>query len=182
MMDSPRIIAFDSCTILHLLSETQGRYEYILPIYKEALAGRLVIVLSEISVAECVRLETGVKTYAPEESARIINGFFLNPHIRRRAVTSRESELAQRLILKHSLGTCDGLIAATAAIAGADTLYTTDGCTNRRKAGKLLSIQTIDVPGGSQMAVKMPDGLKPQATEPVPQLGERTRATRSIDL
>jgi predicted nucleic acid-binding protein len=160
-MSNPKIIAFDSCSILHLLEETPTWYPQLRPLYDEAVAGRLKILVSEISITECLRLEVqGAKPLTPEESAQLISGFFHHPFLIRRGVTGRESEFAGRLVRKHDIGACDALIAATAALAGAETLFTTDGCSKRRKAGKLLSVPLIETDCGKRMFVSAPDATK----------------------
>jgi predicted nucleic acid-binding protein len=158
---SKRKVALDSCAILHLLWETPQWYPHVRVIYDDAVAGNIVIVVSEISVAEVSRLEVqGGKVLTPEEQARIISQFFHQPFIERRTVTSRESVFAASLIRKYDVGTCDAVIAATAALAGAGTLYTTDGCTKRRKPGKLLTVSEIVTDDGKRMKVEPPDAAK----------------------
>jgi predicted nucleic acid-binding protein len=156
-----RLFAFDSCTILHLLSNSKQWLQHIKPIYDDAVLGRVLIVVSEISIAEVSRLEPSEGKPIPKSTAeQTIRDFFNHQFIRRRAVTSRESELATKLILAHGLGTCDGIIAATAAIAGAEILFSSDGCAKRRKAGKLLTVPVIDCPIGTKMKIKKPDALE----------------------
>src|SRR4051812_46785075 len=102
------LIAFDSCTILHLLAETPIWYPHVKAIFDDAVSGKHMIVVSEVSVAECLRLESqGGKPFTPTDSARLIDQFFHRPFIVRRGITSRESNLAARLIRAHNLGTCD---------------------------------------------------------------------------
>jgi predicted nucleic acid-binding protein len=159
-----RLVAFDSCSVLHLLMETPVWYPHLRPLYDGAFAGRTGIVISEVSVAECLRLDCqGGKALAPHESAAIISQFFHQPFLVRRGVTSRESLFAGKLIRMHDIGTCDALIAATAIFAGAEILYTTDGCTKRRKAGKLLTVGTIHTDCGKRMEVQPPDMATCQA-------------------
>ena len=164
-----RKVALDSCAILHLLWETPQWYPHVRAIYDDGVAGNVEIVVSEISVAEVSRLEAqGGKPLSPDEQARIISQFFRHLFIDRRGVTSREAEFATRLIRRHNIGTCDAVIAATAALAGADTLYTTDGCTNRRKAGTLLTVGEIVTDGGRRMRVEPPDAAKYSASRSNP--------------
>jgi predicted nucleic acid-binding protein len=152
------LIAFDSCTIIHLLAETPTWYRHVKAIYDDALTGKHMIVISEVTVAECQRLEAvGGKKVTHDESARMIAQFFNRPFIVRRGLTSRESVLAGQLIRTHGVGTCDALIAATAVFAGAKTLYTTDGCSHRRKDGKLLSVGVVETDCGKRMTVEPPD-------------------------
>jgi predicted nucleic acid-binding protein len=157
-MSEPRI-AFDSCTILHLLSPTPVWFPFLERIYKDALTGQFRIVVSEVSITECARLEvTGEPALTPEESARRLNDFFRRSFIIRRGITGRESELAVRLVREHDLGACDALVAATAVYADADILYTTDGCGKRRKPGKLIDVkQIVREEDGRVMRVEPPD-------------------------
>jgi predicted nucleic acid-binding protein len=150
------IVAFDSCTILHLLCQTPAWYPHVKAIYEDAMSGRLRIVVAEVSIAECTKLKP-IGSIPVEATAPIIEQFFNRSFIIRRGITSRESALAASLIATYGLGTCDALIAATAAYADAHTLYTTDGCAFRRKPGKLLDVSQVVTPGGAIMKVQPPD-------------------------
>jgi predicted nucleic acid-binding protein len=153
-----RRVSFDSCSILHFLTENPLWYKPLRAIYDDAFAGNLIIVVSEVSVAEVNRLDLqGGKPLTPVQSAQLISNFFRHSFIERRGLTSRESEFASTLSKLHDLGTCDALIAATAVYAGADTLYTTDGCSKRRKPGKLLDVGQVITPCGMKMQVEPPD-------------------------
>src|SRR5438105_5027025 len=103
-MNKPRV-AFDSCSIIHLLAKTPKWYDSLRALYDDAFAGNTEIVVSEISVTECLRLEVeGDRPLPPEESARLISQFFHQPFIIRRGFTSRESEFAGKLVVAHNLG------------------------------------------------------------------------------
>lgn len=152
-----RRVGFDSCSILHLLMQTPAWYQNLRALYDDAFAGNIEIVVSEVSVSECSRLEVvDGKLVTPVESARMIHQFFHHPFIVRRGLTSRESEFAGHLIQQHNLGTCDALIAATCIYADAQTLYSSDGCSKRRKAGKLLTVDTIQTECGKVMNIRTP--------------------------
>jgi predicted nucleic acid-binding protein len=158
----PNLIALDSCSILHLLSKTPAWYPHVRRIYDDAVASKLMIVVSEVSIAECSRLEvTGAPALPPADQAHLISLFFHNTFIIRRPLTSRESEFAATLVRDNAIGTCDALVAATAVFAGATTLYTTDGCSPRRKAGKLLTLGQLQTKCGKQMAILTPDQYMP---------------------
>lgn len=154
------LISLDSCSILHLLDPESVWYPHLRPLYDEAMAGNHSVVISEVSIAECRRLKVDGRELPPERAAEILGKFFMRLFIVRRGVTSRESALAGRLIEQHDIGTCDALIASTAAYAGAHTLYTTDGCTRRRKAGKLLSVGMVETEDGKRMRVEPPNLAK----------------------
>ena len=161
---SKKLIAVDSCSILHHLTQNAVWDQFISPFFADAFSGHHDILISEISIAECSRLESvGANKLSAAESVKLLNGFFRNSFIRRRGITSRESEFAADLIRQHSLGTCDALIAATAVYAGAEILYTSDGCTGRRKPGKLLTAGTIKTPCGKIMAIQDPSNGKAAA-------------------
>jgi predicted nucleic acid-binding protein len=141
-----------------LLIEHPQWLTHLKTIYNDAFSGSTAIVISEICMAECCRLDAqGAKPLTPTESMRIISAFFHHPFLIRRAVTSRESELAAQFIRAHGFGTCDALIAATAILADATVLITSDGCTGRRKAGKLLTCDAVETTSGKKMLIRSPD-------------------------
>lgn len=178
-------VALDSCSIMHLLTEHVDRSPHLLPIYKDAVAGKHVIVLSEISVSECARLRSiGATAVTPADSVRKLNEFFSRPFIIRRGVTSRESEFAATLIRDFGLGACDALIAATCAYADVGVLYSTDGCSHRRKDGKLLTVGTVVTPCGKRMEVRCPNPTHPvgcPAHTPQPS-GPELPPARALDV
>lgn len=105
---SKRRVAFDSCSILHLLLETPLWYSSLRALYDDAYAGNSIIIVSEVSVAEVNKLETqGGKPLTPAQAAKIISDFFRHSFVDRRGITSRESDFAGTLIKSHGLGTCD---------------------------------------------------------------------------
>ena len=90
-MSKPKV-AFDSCTVLHLLLRTPRWYAHLRSIYDDAEKGLSTLFISEVSVAECAKLNAHGKT--PTENAAILKAFFSHKFIERRGVTSRESEFA----------------------------------------------------------------------------------------
>ena len=151
-----RLIAFDTCTIVHLLA--QGPWEpKIQPIYQHAVSKKILIVVSELTIAECCKLKYPDGTEVPMADAKAtIGGFFQRTFVVRRSVTDQESWLAAEYKRSYGFKTCDAVIAATAAIAGSEALITTDGCGNATK-GKLLSIPKIVRPDGGVMEILPPD-------------------------
>ena len=158
-MATSRIFAFDTCTVAHLLAAGPWAPQ-IEPIYQMAVKGKVLIVVSEITIAECCKLKYADGTEIPIVDAKTtIGGFFQRKFVDRRQVTDRESWLAAEYKRLHSFKTCDAIIAATAAIAGAESLITTDGCGSATK-GKLLSVPEIKRPDGGTMTILSPDKVK----------------------
>jgi predicted nucleic acid-binding protein len=156
-MSKPRI-ALDSCSILHLLMGTEEWKDALDRIYFDASTAKIEIVICEISIAEVVSLKTNAdgEPITAEQSAEAIARFFRHSFLIRRGITSRESELAAKLISEHGIGSCDAMIAAAAILADAEALYTTDGCSNRRKAGKLLTVGELQIASGKKMQILSP--------------------------
>ena len=129
------------------------------PLYDDVVNNSIELVISEVCVAECRRLKLAAGSTAElDRASSTISGLFNRKAILRRPVTETVSAFAGQLIDTWGFGTCDALVAATAALAHTEALYTTDGCTGRRKDGKLLCVSHIDAPDGHQMLVLPPDG------------------------
>jgi predicted nucleic acid-binding protein len=156
-MDRP-IIAFDSCTVLHLLTENPQWVDHIRAVIDSARRGKNYILISEVTISEVWRIDhRNQRLVDVADSTAIIERFFNNSFIIRRGVTSLESRLAVSFIRDHSLGTTDALIAAGALIGGARVLYTTDGCGGKRSDGKLLSVPELIDANNRSMKVHVPD-------------------------
>jgi len=153
-----RLVAFDTCTVAHLLAAGPWA-RHIEPIHQLAVQKKILIVISEITIAECCKLKYPDGMEIPIAQARItIGGFFQRQFVERRTVTDQEAWLAADYKRQFSFKTCDAIIAATAALASAEALVTTDGCGNATK-GKLLSIPSIERPDGGIMKICSPDNL-----------------------
>jgi predicted nucleic acid-binding protein len=135
----------------------------IKPIYNNAEQGNLEIVVSEVSVAEACKI-TSVQAegVSIEDAESMVQEFFDNEFIIRVPADCLESELAARFIRDHKLETCDAIIAATALIHEADTLYSRDGKKKRRaKQTTLLrndgQLQHPDYSAGQPLSIKPPN-------------------------
>lgn len=151
-----RLVAFDTCTVAHLLAPGVWAPK-IEPIYQLAVKGKILIIVSELTIAECCKLKNpdGTEIAIVDAKAKI-GGFFQRKFVYRYSVTDQESWLAAEYKRQFSFKTCDAIIAASAAIAGAEVLVTTDGCGNATK-GKLLSVSDITRPDGGKMTICSPD-------------------------
>ena len=151
-----RLVAFDTCSVAHLLSPGPWGPK-IEPIFQSAVKGKIRIVVSEITIAECCKLKYPDGSEIPIATAKeTIGGFFQRRCVSRYSVTDRESWLAAEYKRQFFFKTCDALIAASAALAGCESLITTDGCGNATK-GKLLFVSSITRPDGGLMTILAPD-------------------------
>ena len=156
-MDKPRI-AWDSTTIIDAIQQDQTWWPQIRPIYADALHGKVLILVSEISVAEACKLSGPTTSgLSVTEAVKQIERFFSNLFILAKAVTRQESRLASEFIREHRLETCDAIIAATAVVHGASTLYTRDG-TKKRKKNKPSLLKCNGLLQG--LVVECPDASK----------------------
>jgi len=164
MVSDTRRVAWDTCVIIDAIQgkEAEGNFwPEIEPMYTDAEKGKLEIVVSEISVAEACRINKlldGGKTH--DEVENMLVQFFNNPFILRRPADRRECRKAARLIRDSRLEACDAIIAATALIHGADTLFTRDGCGKkyRKKQNKLIAFDGKF--GTPTMAIEAPNAAK----------------------
>jgi predicted nucleic acid-binding protein len=139
MAIKPRI-ALDSCVLIDLLDPKSALHPDVLPVYQDALLGKLEILVSEISVAEVCKISTMISSgrMTPEEATKFVGDFFDNKFVLRRPVDRRESLLAADTIRNHNLETCDAIIVATAVIHNARILYTRDGKKRRKSQSSPL--------------------------------------------
>lgn len=164
-------LAWDSTIILDALEQSAGWWDHIRPMYEDAKAGLVEIVVSEISVAECCKLRGLSPDARPtlDAAAKLVRDFFSNPYILRRPADRRESALAADYIRDHGLETCDAIIAATAVLHHAHVLYSRDGMKKRRK---------------SKPSILLCDGklgTPPMAIRP-PSVEEYAKLASSVDL
>lgn len=101
--------------------------------YSHALLGKVKILVSEVTIAECNRLDFANDPNGTGKDD--IDAFFDNEFIKRMPLSSRESKLAAQIVRDYLLESCDAMIVATAAIH-ASILYTTDGCNKKRRASQ----------------------------------------------
>tara|TARA_R110002095_G_scaffold34946_2_gene33089 strand:+ start:490 stop:1101 length:612 start_codon:yes stop_codon:yes gene_type:complete len=155
------IYALDTCIVIDAIQEHRKWGPEIEPVLSDAQAGLVRILVSEITVAEACKLTKG--DLSEEERAnqvRAIDEFFRNSYILRRAVTSRESNLAAKLIREHNIDTCDSIIAATSLLHGATCLYTHDGLKANGKKKKLSGLDGKLEHNGATLSIEQPNAAK----------------------
>lgn len=149
-----RLLAWDSTIILDALLENE-HWPEIEPVYNDALAGKVEIIVSEVSVVEVCRLRKS--SGAPiDNEADTIRRFFDHSFFRRIAATSVESELAAEIVRVHNLEACDALIAATAIEHHAEILYSRDG-TKKRRNNQPSLLKLDGLLGDPPLAIKPPN-------------------------
>lgn len=132
------VLAWDSCVVIDAVQACPKWWPEIEPMYKDAEAGKVHLLVSEVTVAEVCKGHAG--TTPPAELLDQIDAFFRNTFIKRRPVDDRVSTLAGALIRNHGVNTCDALILATACIHKATAFYTRDGLKATGKKTKLLAL------------------------------------------
>jgi predicted nucleic acid-binding protein len=125
----PRQIVWDACVVIDAIQKTPGRFDLIAPFIADAERGKLLIVLSESTVAEIVhlpRLDGGSATL--DQQAEKIKQWLKNPYIVRRPVHPGISELAVDIGRKYGIKRAtDSIVIATAIFDSIDTVHTFDG-------------------------------------------------------
>src|SRR4051794_25321718 len=111
MATKPRI-AWDSCVILDALDPASQWHAEVMPMYNDALMGKIEIVVSEISVAEVCKLTEMITSgrVTPGDAITMIQHFMNHPFIQRRPADRRETALAAEFTRDHNLETCDSII------------------------------------------------------------------------
>lgn len=141
MRSDVKKVVWDSCVIIDAIQKTPGRYEKIEPFLKDAENGKLLIVVSELSVAEVSHLtkltDNGILL---DDQVQLIKDWFENPYIVRRPVHAGISELAGEVGRKHKLKRApDRIIVATALFEKIPQIHTFDGIDPKKK-NKLLPL------------------------------------------
>jgi len=153
-------IALDSSVILDAVEQNPPWWKDVEPIYDDAAAGRLEIIVSEISVAECCRLKSLLASGVPLSVAMgKLRKCFNNAFIIRAPVTQIESEMAAEICRDHNLETCDAIIVATACVHKCEALYTRDG-TKKRKPNRVSPLKCDGKIGNPALPILRPSGYK----------------------
>lgn len=118
-------IVIDSVVFIDAVIGEGPFYLAVAPLIREAEAGNLLWIVSEVTVTEACWLsrEGAQKVSALEDVER----YLANEWIRRVPVTPPISMAAAKVVRACNLETCDAIIAATAIMTeGVKTLYTRD--------------------------------------------------------
>lgn len=128
MANKPQRVFWDSCVIIDYLQQEVTRYPDIRPMVERAEKGQLHIVVSEISVAEVIKLEKlAIRGVDIADQTSIIGEWFEFPYVIPRIVDRRISFLAAQIKRNHNVKTCDAVILATAIRHDVNFVYTYDG-------------------------------------------------------
>lgn len=131
-MTSERLVLYwDSCAFIHLFQETPSYVEALKEHIARAILGQCRIATSTVSLAEVCKLpEVGL---LPLEQTQKILAFFKNDYVDIYQADRDACEAAHHLIRDHGLTPMDAIHVATAQIAKADILITSDLKQYRRK-------------------------------------------------
>ena len=162
------VVMWDSCIIIDAIQKSPQYWSAIEPFVADAEAGKLLIVVSEISVAEVSSLgglnEQGVSL---EEQAKLIREWFENPYVSRRQQHAGISELAAEYGRTYSLKAApDRVVLATAVFEKIPVLHTRDGAGASPRSKMLLPLDRkvgnpplrIEVPNYRQGLLSSPSG------------------------
>lgn len=138
MPSSIHAVCWDSCVIIDCLQQHAGKYPDIRPMLEQAERGELRIVVSEISVAEVVKLDKLTPAgISREDQVSKVAEWFDYSYVIPRVVDRAVSSLAARIKRQHGVKTCDAVVLATAIRHAVPTVYTYDGT---GKSNGLLSL------------------------------------------
>lgn len=129
MPNRPDIVMWDTCVIIDAIQKDPRYWAAIEPFVKDAQQGKLLIVVSEISVVEVSHLSSlGEKGMSIEEQVKLISQWFENPYVVRRQQHPGISELAAEIGRNHPIKRAsDRVIVATAVFNRIPVLHTRDG-------------------------------------------------------
>jgi predicted nucleic acid-binding protein len=163
MTTKQQLVSWDSCVVISYLHELPGRLPSIAPMITQAESGDLIIVVSEIVVAELVKLDNlAEQGVGLTEQQSVIEDFFERRYIVPRIVDRGVSKLAARLQANYEqLKTCDAVILATAIHHDVDIVYTYDGYRDDGSVCQGLSHLDGIIPTratGQYLEIKPPSG------------------------
>ena len=152
-------VVWDSCVVIDAIQATPERWERIEPFAKEAEAGRLQIVISEVNVAEILHLKRlGDGGMTIENQVALIRQWLMNPYIVRRPVHRGISELAAEIGRKYGVkGAADCIVVATAIDEGIEIIHSFDGDRDKTSHRKLLNFDGRI--GSPPLRITVPDFL-----------------------
>lgn len=141
MQTELKIVAWDTCVIIDAIQKTEGKYQLIEPFLKKAEEGNLLIVVSEVCVAEIQFLnkERELKTPTIKQLEKVLN-WLNNDYIIRKNVDPGVSELASRYGLIHNITPLDSIVVANAVFHKVPVLHTFDGTMKKNKKSPLLDL------------------------------------------
>jgi len=149
-----KCVVWDANIVIDAIQKDKDHYENIAPFLKEAETGRLLIVLSEITVSEITTLnDLGAQGVPVEDQARLIRDWLENPYIVRRNFDRGMTELAVKIGRLHGIKRAgDKAVLATAVFFEIPVVHTYDG--------KLLSLDGILPSGNASLRIVVPDYYK----------------------
>ena len=159
MTTKPQLVCWDSCVIIDYLGEHSTRYAEILPMIDSAKRDELLIVVSEISVAEVSKLESLMpKGVTLGKQIGLIEDFFGLPYVQPRIIDRPIARLAAQLGRNFGVKTCDAIVLATAIVSRADVVVTYDGHKDDGLRKKTLALdgQIPTNTPGKKLAIKPP--------------------------
>lgn len=165
-------ILWDSCVIIDAIQKKDGTFIFLDEMLRRAEAGKLLIVISAVSVAEVTYLkEFAAKGMSRDRQASLIQDWLNQDYIFKRnadpGICSDAAKLARQLSTKgKSLTPLDSIILATALRAEVEVLITDDdGKTNNKHLGLLelneqLGDPKLKILRPSQYKAQLPMDLK----------------------
>lgn len=142
MPSKPKAILWDSCIAIDAIQKDPEHYPAIAPFLDDAEKGKLLIVLSEVSVAEITTLNNLDAQGMPlEEQERMIRDWLENPYIVRKQFHRGISQVAGQIGRLHKLKSVgDRAVVGTAYFYKIPLIHTYDG-TGRK--GQLLKLDSL---------------------------------------
>jgi len=119
------IVYFDSCVFLAWLKGESDRVAVIHQLFDEARDDKLKILISTLTMAEVLNLQT-YKSPIPVAQREQVRALFHHPWIVPKAVNRRIAELSQDLVWEYGVNPKDGIHVATAMIYEVCFFYTYD--------------------------------------------------------
>ena len=146
------LVAWDSVVVIDFLDQKAGRYQFILPIAKDAEAKKLTIVVSTMAVAETLHLG-----HVKPDEEQVISDFFDRPDVHREAAGLFVCERARDIRKAHQVDGADAIHLATAAAIDVPFFLTNDGENKRKKKPLLPLNQKILMANGQPLQIITPE-------------------------
>lgn len=139
MPSRPKSVVWDACVLIDAIQKDPEHYPAIQPFLDDAEKGKLLIVLSEVTVGEVVKLDNlAAQGMSLEEQERLIRDWLINPYVVRKIFHRGITDMATRICRLHTLKDVgDRAVMATALFYRVPLIHTYDG---EGRKGQLLKL------------------------------------------
>jgi predicted nucleic acid-binding protein len=117
-------ISWDSTVCIDFLDREPSQFEFLRPIVEDAIAKRLIIVVSSLAISETIHLKSVADLL---EQQRLIQSFFDASYVHVHAYERFIAERARDLRRSYKIDSADAGHVATAAFADCHVFLTDDG-------------------------------------------------------